>query len=177
MTKEYVGLLSALTTIGLPPSSIQWASHEDFQQRNISMEFLCSSQYTRNLDKVVTFMKEDDTHAACVFVGSKAKSHHLLHELERKLDEALLTVDVIHVHGSLSKEEKYWLIRIFCAKINVDELCSRILLATSAANVGIDNELAKYVLQLGWPRDLCTYFQQRGRAGRVAAMQDVCILC
>ena len=105
MTKEYVGLLSALTTIGLPPSSIQWASHEDFQQRNISMEFLCSSQYTRNLDKVVTFMKEDDTHAACVFVGSKAKSHHLLHELERKLDEALLTVDVIHVHGSLSKEE------------------------------------------------------------------------
>ena len=48
--------------------------------------------------------------------------------------------------------------------------------STSAANVGIDNELAKYVLQLGWPRDLCTYFQQRGRAGRVAAMQAVCIL-
>ena len=30
MTKEYVGLLSSLTTIGLPPESIQWTSHKDF---------------------------------------------------------------------------------------------------------------------------------------------------
>ena len=137
MTKEYVGLLSSLTTIGLPPRSILWASHSDFQQRNIAMEFHCSSEFTRRLDKVVTFVQEDDTHAACVFVGSKSKSHHLLTELERKLNDALLTVDVIHVHGSLSKEEKFWLIRIYCANIDAADLCGRILLATSAANVGI----------------------------------------
>ena len=29
MTREYVGLLSSLTTIGLPPQSIQWDSNED----------------------------------------------------------------------------------------------------------------------------------------------------
>ena len=37
---------------------------------------------------------------------------------------------------------------------------TQILLATSTANVGIDNSLVSSVLLLGWPRDLCTYFQQ-----------------
>ena len=159
MTKEYIGLLSALTTIGLPPDAIQWASPEDFAQRNISMEFKCSSEYTRSLNQVVDFIKNDDDHYVCVFVGSKAKSHHVLEKLEYKLNEALSKVDVIHVHGSLHKDEKYWLIRIYCAKIDVEELRGRILLAMPAANVGIDNDLAKLALHLGWPRDLCTYFR------------------
>ena len=65
MTKEYVGLLSSLTTIGLPPESIQWASHEDFAQRNIDMELVCSAEYTRQLNKVVQFVEADDIHSVC----------------------------------------------------------------------------------------------------------------
>ena len=139
------------------------------------MQFLCSQEYTKELNTVVDFVKDDDIHSACVFVGSKSRSHTLLEKLEKKLNAALLTIDVIHVHGSLSKEEKYWLIRIYCARIDVAQLCSRILLATSAANIGIDHNLAKLVLNMGWPRDLCTYFQQRGRVGRDALMAAICI--
>ena len=40
-----------------------------------------------------------------------------------------------------------------------------ILLSTAAANIGIDNHLVTFVLDLGWTRDSCTYFQQRGQCG------------
>jgi len=66
--------------------------------------------------------------------------------MEHKLNEKLLEVDVIHAHGYLKSEEKFYLIRIFCERITVSHLTARILLATSAANVGIDNHGVTYVL-------------------------------
>jgi len=170
MMKNYVPLLEELTTIDLPPSCIQWATHNEYEQRNTEMLFKCSSNYTMHLNLTVDFLKDDNEHYACIFVGSKDKSHHLLNKLERKLNESLLPVDIMHVHGSLDKNEKYWFMRIFCAKINIDKLAARVLLATSAGNVGIDNHLVTFVVSMGWPQDLCTYFQQRGRGGRLAHM-------
>ena len=81
------------------------------------MEFRCSADYTKRLDDVVDFGREDDVHFACVFIGSKNKSLKVRLELERKLDEALLKIDIVHVHESLSKDEKYWFILIFCQGI------------------------------------------------------------
>ena len=46
LMKAYVGMISALTTIGLQPESIQWASFGDFEQRNIDMQFVCSDAST-----------------------------------------------------------------------------------------------------------------------------------
>ena len=175
MRHAYVGLTSALTTIGLPPAAILWAGPTEFAQRNISMEFRCSADYTKRLDDVVDFGRDDDVHFACVFIGSKNKSLKVRLELERKLDEALLKIDIVHVHGSLSSDEKYWFIRIFCQGIDEEDFRGRVLLATSAANVGIDNSLVKFVLNLGWTRDLCTYFQQRGRCGRDPSMEATCL--
>ena len=45
-------------------------------------------------------------------------------------------------------------------------ISGRILVSTAVANVGIDNHLVIYVVSIGWSRDLCIYFQQRGRRGR-----------
>ena len=71
----------------------------------------------------------------------------------------------------LAKEEKYWFIRILCEGIDEESFRGRILLVTSAANVGIDNQLVTLVLGVGWCCDLCTHFQQRGRGGRNPTMQ------
>ena len=124
------------------------------------MEFKNSKDHVKCLNKVVEFVKNDDTHFACVFTGSKENSFHLVTALERNLDEAFLDVDVIHVHGGLRPPQKYVLIRIFCLKLTLSAISARILLATSAANVKIDNNLVLFILSLGRPRDLCTYFQQ-----------------
>ena len=139
------------------------------------MQFTCSSNYTAKLNEVVNFANEHEDHYICVFISSKKQSFYAMKELERKLNEALCTVDVIHVHGSLDKSEKYWFIGLFCDQVNVDDLRARILLTTPAANVGIDNKLVKFVQALGFPRDLCTFFQQRGRTGRDNEMLCLCL--
>jgi len=101
--------------------------------------------------------EKDNSHSICIFVASKKKSFDQLRELERKLNKAFSKVDVIHVHGSLDKKEKFWFICIFCANIRVAELYARVLLATPAANIGIDNDRITLVINFGWPRDLLTY--------------------
>ena len=68
------------------------------------------------LDLVVELVDNRLEDFCCVFVGSKIKSHHLAKQLEKKLNKKLLTVDVIHVHGSLHKSKKFWFIRIFGPK-------------------------------------------------------------
>ena len=178
MYKSYVAMLSTLTTIGLRDDSIHWGAATDFAQHNIEMQFINSKHHVRHLNKVVDFLRKDTTHFACVFCASKKGSDHLCTKLEDKLNEAGFDgfdVDVVHVHGSLQSEEKFILIRIFCEKYNVPELSARVLLATAAANVGIDNHLVLFIMNMGWTRDLLTYFQQRGRACRLDGQEAVCI--
>ena len=87
-------------------------------------------------------------------------------ETKRKLNEVLSNVDVIHVQGLLDKHDKFWCVRIFCAQLCVTELWARIRVGTSAVNIGIDNKAVNLVVNMGFTRDLCTYFQQLGRGGR-----------
>ena len=115
------------------------------------------------------FEHADDVHFLSIFIGSKNKLLKVRSELKQKLDGALLKTDLVHVHESLSKDEKHWFIRIFCQWIIEEDFRGRALLATSAANVGIDNYLVKFVLNLGWTHDLCTYpnYWYRKRRGVV----------
>ena len=69
------------------------------------MIFVSSNKHIQQLDKVVAFVKKKPDKYCCVFVGSKIKSFHLAKNLEQKLNSKLLTVDVIHIHGSLHKNE------------------------------------------------------------------------
>ena len=137
------------------------------------MEFVCSHECTRHLKYIVALVKDDKIHYCCIFVGLKDQSHYLLGELERKINKVLITINVFHVHGSLNAREKYWFIRLFCAKINVSELCGRILLAMPVANVGIDHSLVTNIVNMRFTRDLPTYYQQRGRGGRTPDMHCV----
>ena len=70
-----------------------------------------------------------------------------------------------------SEEETYWFISIFWAGIDEEDFRGRIILATPAANTGIDNHLVTLIIGVGWFRNLCTYFQQCGRGGRNPTMQ------
>ena len=90
-------------------------------------------------------------------------------EAERKCDEANIDSDAIHIHGSLSKHEKFWRIRLFCGNASDDlqELNLRMLFSTNASNVGIDDKDIVFGIRYEWPRDLPTYFQERGRLARI----------
>ena len=176
MRRNYIPIASRLTTLDLPEETWQWGLAEDFSQRHVKMDYANSPNHLTYLDRVSDFVAEDDTGFVCIFCSSRRKSHHILVGMERKLNEKLIAVDVIHVHGYLKSEEKFYLVRFFCERITVPHLAARILLATPAANVGIDNHGVTYVLVLGWTRDLCTHFQQHSRCSRVEGQNAYCLL-
>ena len=138
---NYLSLLTPLTTIHFPHTSIIRGPSADFAQQNTIMSYKNRSNHVCQLKRVVDFIKDNTVHLVCIFYLSKKRSFHLIEKLKEKLDNATLEqiIDVIHVHGLLRAEEKYVLIRIFCQKYNLPEFTPCILVASAAANVGIDN--------------------------------------
>ena len=163
MSLKTLATFSSLTYVGFPPERRVWSSASAFAQTNITMKHHVSNEYTRNLDEVVTVSRETPSAGAFIFVNMKSLSHKLLPKLEDKLQGA---VDVIHVHGSLAKEEKLTMIKLLMGTILVSGFHPNVLLATSAADIGINHPNCLMVLIFEWPEDLATYVQRRGRAGR-----------
>ena len=50
---------------------------------------------------------------------------------------------------------------------DVVQLNLRVLFSTNASNVGIDDSKITFGIRYEWPRDLATYFQERGRLSRI----------
>ena len=144
MPNTYVTELARLTTLKFPPSLIVRASLEEFRNLDITMiqTITNASGFVKlGMTNVVEFLKANEESKVVIFCNSKAKSFHYVSELERKLDEAKMGADLIHIHGDLNKHDKFWRIRLFCGNndTGIEELNIRGLLTTNAANVGIDD--------------------------------------
>jgi hypothetical protein len=177
MTASYLLSLQSLTSVDFNANHRIWASSSDFSQRNIKMDYDTSGDvYQKGFPSVIATLKNSSTACVCVFVNFASTSHKLLKGLERKLNESLCDTDVLHIYGSQDKEEKFWFVRLFCSKVSMEFLNPRVLLATSAANTGIDNNNVIEILRVGFPRDLITYLQERGRACRELNQIGLCYL-
>ena len=77
------------------------------------MTFETTAEYSkRGFSPTLPFLRESaipDTACACIFVNFRSTSYHVLESLEKKLNDIRSDIDVIHIHGNLSKEEKFWL--------------------------------------------------------------------
>jgi superfamily II DNA/RNA helicase len=126
----------------LSDDSILWGSTNNFEQHEIKMKtYICSVKgqfILRGLTMIVDFIRTNSTKSAVVFCNSRRQSQHLRDNLESKLNEMKLNVNVIHINGSLHKTNKFWQIRLFCDKGHIREANFRVLVTTNAANVGID---------------------------------------
>jgi len=139
-----------------------WGSLESFQQRNITITQRCSSKYTANLDHLVSYVTSNSG-AAFAFAKSKKLTHSLLTSLERKLDKEGVDVDVVYLHGSLTEEEKTGFMEIFTGAVYVEGYNGRILMATAAADLGVDHRECEFVLIFEWPDSISTFKQQIAR--------------
>ena len=101
------------------------------------MSYMTSSEYVTQLDEAVVHMESSSYKVTCIFCNSGEMSHIYLKELECKINVIDTLADVINVHGKLEKNEMFWFIHTFCATISLPDLVAKILLATSASNVGI----------------------------------------
>jgi len=124
----------------------------------------------RGLDHAVDLFRLSAQGKVVIFTNSKKKSFVFVDSLEKKIDEANLPlpVDVLHIHGSLLKTEKFWNIQLFCHPPTNDELDANIcgLVGTNVVNVGIDDDLIQLVIRFEFPHDLPTVFQEQGRGSR-----------
>jgi len=169
-----------LTIPLLSGDSILRGSQNDFEQREIEMQTnICSVKgqfVSKGLTKIAEFIQENPTKSAVVFCNSRRQSHHFRDNLERKLNEMKLNVDVIHINGSLHKTDKFWRIRLFCDEGHINEADFQLLVTTNAANVGIDKSSIALQVRFEWSRDLLTYYQERGRGSRKRGVRSLCIL-
>ena len=132
----------------------------------------------KGISILASYLRDHDTGKVVLFCNSKVKSFQYVADLERKLDEAKESADILHIQGDLHKQEKFWRIRLFCGNVaeEIDELNFRGLVSTNASNVGIDDNTIKLVVRFGWSRDLCTCFQEMGRGSREAGSLSTFLL-
>ena len=87
-----------------------------------------------------------------------------------------LSVDVLNINGSLDKNNKFWWIRLFCDNYHSRRGNFCALVTSNASNIGIDKHSISLQVHFEWPRDLLTYFQERGRGSRIEGAVSSCVL-
>ena len=140
---------------------------------------ICSTKgqfVSKGLTLLAEFIRDNLSSSAVLFCNSRQQSQHFRDNLERELNNMKLNVDVIHINGSLHKTDKFWCICLFCDKGHINEADYRVLVTKNAANVGIDKSSIALQMQFKWPRDLLTYFPERGRGSRQRGNKLTCTL-
>jgi hypothetical protein len=111
-----------------------------------------------------------------IFCNSQKRSIHFSVQLETKLDQLKIPVDVLNINGSLDKIDKFWRIRLFCDDCHSKQGLFCALVMTSASNVGIDKHSITLQVRFKWPRDLLTYFQEQGGGSQLQGAKSMCIV-
>ena len=166
MSQRNLSVYSEVTHVVFNKASCYWPEADDFAQHYIQMSQRVTSSYTSELDSIVETLNKSSVDVAFVFINSKMRSFKIVKSLEDKLDLANIADDVIHLHGSLRKEEKFALINIVTGKVKVTDVSPRSMVATSAADLGIDHSDCRAVFILEWPDSISVYIQRRGRGSR-----------
>ncbi len=82
----------------------------------------------------------------------------------------ILIYDVLKYHGGLKDEEKEYYQDEF---LNEN---SNVMIATNAFGMGIDKSNVRYIVHFTMPKNIESYYQEIGRAGRDGAMSECHIL-
>eukprot|EP00956_Cyclotella_meneghiniana_P021304 scaffold38634_cov61-Cyclotella_meneghiniana.AAC.5 len=137
-----INAFKQMTGVSFTRDNYVWSPPTNFRQRHINMNMEISSTFTTSSsNRILDFVKSNDTAAFAVFSNTAAMASKLYSHAEDALNKAAIVTDVVLVHGSLSPQEKFYLTRAFCqiststtSKHNV-----RGLFGTSASDTGLDH--------------------------------------
>ena len=106
----------------------------------------------------------------CLFVNFRSDVSYCSSALEELLANELMREGVLPINGHMDKIEKFAHVRLFTCSIVLRGHRFRVLVATSAANTGIDQPRTTLVTRYGLPRDATTLLQEKGRLVRKPGM-------
>ena len=178
MTAHLLSDFSKLTHVDWSLERHQlWSTPSEFRQRYIKMDLHVTGDVKNaGLLPVIEVLKNDRNARACVFVNFRHEATKWTLALETLLSKELLRTAVLHVNGDMDKHEKFAFIRLFVAAIRAGKFNPRVLVATAAANTGIDAPRLVWVLRVGIPRCLITLIQERGRNAREAGLHGMFVI-
>eukprot|EP00978_Attheya_sp_CCMP212_P045630 scaffold353896_cov43-Attheya_sp.AAC.1 len=170
-TREHVSSLSDLLGFDISRTGIQWGTINDFFKREIEIITSVSDDFTTTALNpfLLNIQKREDGSikgiAYCNYVKDAEKK---LFRINAMLDNAIDFVgDALLIHGQQNKKktEKFANTKVFLGQVDHPSLTPVILVATSAANCGIDDSRIRYIVCNGLPFGFLSLIQELGRAG------------
>eukprot|EP00978_Attheya_sp_CCMP212_P022959 scaffold69443_cov58-Attheya_sp.AAC.2 len=174
-TKDHVASLHELLGFIIPVKGMQWGIPEDFSRRDIGIEFSVCDNFTTTARKPFfghLQKGEMGSIKGILYCNSVKDAEAKYERINTMLDNAVDFVsDVILIHGQQNKLEKFVNTKVFLGQVNSSSLTPVILVATSAANRGIDDFRICYVLRNGLPFGFLSFLQELGLAGRLLRIE------
>ena len=131
-----------------------------FDRPNLSFSVIRTPQ---RMDYVVHYVRQHDNENGIIYCATRKDVDRVYENLTRA------GIKVGHYHGGLSDEVRREMQNAYAD----DKL--QVMVATNAFGMGIDKSNVRYVLHYQMPRNMESYYQEAGRAGRDGAPAE-CIL-
>lgn len=131
-----------------------------FDRPNLSFSVI---RTPKRMDYVVHYVRQHDNENGIIYCATRKDVDRVYENLTR------VGIKVGHYHGGLSDEVRREMQNAYAD----DKL--QVMVATNAFGMGIDKSNVRYVLHYQMPRNMESYYQEAGRAGRDGAPAE-CIL-
>ena len=131
-----------------------------FDRPNLSFSVI---RTPKRMDYVVHYVRQHDNENGIIYCATRKDVDRVYENLTRA------GIKVGHYHGGLSDEVRREMQNAYAD----DKL--QVMVATNAFGMGIDKSDVRYVLHYQMPRNMESYYQEAGRAGRDGAPAE-CIL-
>ena len=131
-----------------------------FDRPNLSFSVI---RTPKRMDYVVHYVRQHANENGIIYCATRKDVDRVYENLSRA------GIKVGHYHGGLSDEVRREMQNAYAD----DEL--QVMVATNAFGMGIDKSNVRYVLHYQMPRNMESYYQEAGRAGRDGAPAE-CIL-
>ena len=131
-----------------------------FDRSNLSFSVI---RTPKRMDYVVHYVRQHDNENGIIYCATRKDVDRVYENLTRA------GIKVGHYHGGLSDEVRREMQNAYAD----DKL--QVMVASNAFGMGIDKSNVRYVLHYQMPRNMESYYQEAGRAGRDGAPAE-CIL-